>query len=193
MTYTRAAVQRLTAAAKQAGGRTMDAALLIARLVVGLGLAAHGMQKLLGWFGGYGLEGTGGFFEGIGFRPGLLFALAAGVGDVAGGLLTATGLLGPIGPGVIITVMVVAIVAVHLPNGFFAQQNGYELALIYAVVAFVLAVAGPGTYSLDGLLGFSRLSQPAVAWIVTGVAVVMGLAIVAVRRVASAPVATAER
>jgi len=171
----------------------MDAALLIARLVVGLGLAAHGMQKLLGWFGGYGLEGTGGFFEGIGFRPGLLFALAAGVGDVAGGLLTATGLLGPIGPGVIITVMVVAIVAVHLPNGFFAQQNGYELALIYAVVAFVLAVAGPGTYSLDGLLGFSRLSQPAVAWIVTGVAVVMGLAIVAVRRVASAPVATAER
>jgi len=193
MTYTRAAVERAMAAAKQAGGRTMDAALLIARLVVGLGLAAHGMQKLLGWFGGYGLEGTGGFFEGIGFRPGLLFALAAGVGDVAGGLLTATGLLGPIGPGVIITVMVVAIVAVHLPNGFFAQQNGYELALIYAVVAFVLAVAGPGTYSLDGLLGFSRLSQPAVAWIVTGVAVVMGLAIVAVRRVASAPVATAER
>ena len=57
----------------------------------------------------------------------------------------------------------------------------------------VLAIAGPGTYSLDGLLGFSRLSQPAVAWIVTGVAVVMGLAIVAVRRVASAPVATAER
>lgn len=193
MTYTRAAVERAMAAAKQAGGRTMDAALLIARLVVGLGLAAHGMQKLLGWFGGYGLEGTGGFFEGIGFRPGLLFALAAGVGDVAGGLLTATGLLGPIGPGVIITVMVVAIVAVHLPNGFFAQQNGYELALIYAVVAFVLAIAGPGTYSLDGLLGFSRLSQPAVAWIVTGVAVVMGLAIVAVRRVASAPVATAER
>jgi len=193
MTYTRAAVERAMAAAKQAGGRTMDAALLIARLVVGLGLAAHGMQKLLGWFGGYGLEGTGGFFEGIGFRPGLLFALAAGVGDVAGGLLTATGLLGPIGPGVIITVMVVAIVAVHLSNGFFAQQNGYELALIYAVVAFVLAVAGPGTYSLDGLLGFSRLSQPAVAWIVTGVAVVMGLAIVAVRRVASAPVATAER
>jgi len=76
----------------------MDAALLIARLIIGLGLAAHGMQKLLGWFSGYGLKGTAGFFESIGFRPGVLFVLAAGLGEVAGGLLTAAGLFGPIGP-----------------------------------------------------------------------------------------------
>src|SRR5207244_9444618 len=83
----------------------MDAVLLIARLIIGLGLAAHGMQKLLGWFSGYGLKGTAGFFESIGFRPGVLFALAAGLGEVAGGLLTAAGLFGPIGPSLIITVM----------------------------------------------------------------------------------------
>src|SRR6266571_3774482 len=117
----------------------MDAAVLIARLIIGLGLAAHGTQKLLGWFSGY-LKGTAGFFESIGFRPGILFALAAGLGEVGGGLLTAAGLLGPIGPSLIITVMVVAIVAVHLPNGFFAQTNGYELALLYAVLGFVLAI-----------------------------------------------------
>lgn len=170
----------------------MDAALLIARLIVGLGLAAHGMQKLLGWFGGYGLKGTGDFFEGLGFRPGRRFALAAGLGEVAGGLLTTTGLLEPIGPGLIITVMVVAI-SVHWPNGFFAQANGYELALVYAVVSVVLAIAGPRTYSLDGLVGFSALPEPTGGWIVTGVAVVVGLANVAVRRVLSAPVPTVER
>src|SRR2546428_13011622 len=66
----------------------MDAALLIARLIIGLGLAAHGTQKLLGWFSAYGLKGTAGFFESIGFRPGVLFAPAPGLGGVAGGLLT---------------------------------------------------------------------------------------------------------
>jgi putative oxidoreductase len=171
----------------------MDAALLIARLIVGLALAAHGTQKLLGWFGGYGVKGTGGFFESLGFRPGPVFAVAAGLGEVGGGLLTATGLLGPIGPGLIIAVMVVGIVAVHWPNGFFAQANGYELPLIYAVIGLVLAINGPGTYSLDGLLGFYGLERPIVAWSVAGAAVVAGVATVAVRRVTSTSVAAAQR
>src|SRR2546428_533738 len=83
-------------------------------------LAAHGAQKLFGWFGGYGLAGTGGFFAGLGFRPGVLFALAAGLGELGGGLLTAAGLFGPVGPALIILVMLVAILAVHWPHGFFA-------------------------------------------------------------------------
>src|SRR2546426_7117235 len=120
----------------------MDAALLIARLIIGLGLAAHGMQKLLGWFSGYGLKGTAGFFESIGFRPGVLFALAAGLGEVAGGLLTAAGLFGPIGPRLIITVMGVGIVALHLPDGVFSQTNGYEVALLFALLGFVPPVLG---------------------------------------------------
>src|SRR2546427_2172882 len=118
----------------------MDAALLIARLIIGLGLAAHGMQKLLGWFSGYGLKGTAGFFESIGFRPGVLFALAAGLGEVAGGLLTAAGLFGPIGPRLIITLMGVAIVAVPLPNGVFSPTDGYEVGPLFAVLGFLRAI-----------------------------------------------------
>src|SRR5438445_13748985 len=109
----------------------MDAVLLIARLIIGLGLAAHGMQKLLGWFSGYGLKGTAGFFESIGFRPGVLFALAAGLGEVAGGLLTAAGLFGPIGPSLIITVMVVAMFALHLPHRVFAHTERTETGVAH--------------------------------------------------------------
>jgi len=171
----------------------MDAALLIARLIIGLALAAHGTQKLLGWFGGYGLKGTAGFFESIGFRPGLFFAVTAGLGEVVGGLLTATGLLGPIGPSLIIIVMVVAIVAVHLPNEFFAQANGYELPLVYAISSVVLAILGPGMYSLDALLGLSAVWNASVAWFTVGGAVVVGLVNVALRRPVTRPVATAQR
>ena len=102
----------------------MDVGLLLARMVFGLVMAAHGSQKLFGWFGGYGLAGTGGFFESLGFRPGRLFAAAAGASEMTGGLLLAAGLLGPLGPAMIIAIMIVAIATVHWPNGLFAQNNG---------------------------------------------------------------------
>src|ERR1041384_2571298 len=85
---------------------TVGAGLLVARLALGLTLAAHGAQKLFGWFGGYGIAGTGGFFEQIGFRPGRLFAATAGLTELAGGLLVALGLLGPVGPALIVSVMI---------------------------------------------------------------------------------------
>jgi putative oxidoreductase len=165
----------------------MSTGFLIARLVLGLGLAAHGAQKLFGWFGGYGLTGTGGYFAGIGFRPGMVFALAAGLGELGGGLLMAAGLFGPLGPALITVVMLVAILAVHRPNGFFASSNGIELPLVYLMGALLLAVAGPGRYSLDGLLGLPIHYAPTVPWAVIAVAVLLALLNVALRRPGPAP------
>jgi putative oxidoreductase len=165
----------------------MDTGLLIARLILGLGMAAHGAQKLCGCFGGYGLKGTGGFLETLGFRPGPLFALAAGLGEALGGLLTAAGLFGPLGPALIVMVMLVAIVTVHWANGFFAQANGIELPLLYLTAALAVAFGGPGAYSIDALVGFAARSHPTTVWSAIGVAVVLALANLAARRPAPAP------
>src|ERR1700694_4581158 len=127
--------------------------LLLVRLILGLGFAGHGAQKLFGWFGGYGIAGTGGFLEQLGFRPGATFALAPGPGEFLGGLLIALGLCGPIGPMLVISAMVVAIVTVHLRNGFFAASNGVELPLLYLLIALGYAFAGFGPLSLDAALG----------------------------------------
>lgn len=168
----------------------MNTALLIVRLLVGLGIAAHGSQKALGWFGGYGLAGTGGFFEQLGFRPGVLFALAAALGELGGGLLTAVGLGGPIGPALIILVMLVASISVHLPKGFWAQNGGFELPLVYGAAALALAFSGFGTYSLDRAFGIAPLADPAQTWIAVAAAVVVALLNVAARR-GAAPAPTA--
>src|SRR5690348_1964904 len=112
-------------------GGGIDTGLLLGRLVFGLLMAAHGSQKLFGWFGGYGLAGTSGFFESLGFRPGRFYATAASVGEIVSGLLLAVGFLGPIGPALMVSVMIVAAVSVHLKNGVFAQNNGIELPLLY--------------------------------------------------------------
>src|SRR6185503_8202787 len=140
-----------------------SAGLLVARLVFGLSLAAHGSQKLFGWFGGYGLAGTGGFFEQLGYRPGKTFAALAGLAEFGGGLLIALGLLGPVGAALTISVMIVAAVTVHLAKGFFASGGGIELTFLYAAAAVVLALTGPGVFSLDAVLGLEWLSAPAVA------------------------------
>ena len=159
----------------------MDLALLLVRLI-GLGFAAHGAQKLFGWFGGYGLEGTGGFFESLGFKPGKLFAAASGISELAGGLLLALGLLGPIGPMLIVSVMVVAILTVHAPKGFFAQNGGAELPLAYIAIAVAIALVGPGTYSLDAILGIGGIWTAALSWTALGLGVIGGLANIALRR-----------
>src|SRR6266480_1261715 len=96
---------------------TVSAGLLLLRIVLGLLMAAHGTQKLFGWFGGYGLSKTGEFFVQLGFRPGRTFATLASIGEITSGLLIALGFLGPIGPALMISVMVVAMISVHLHNG----------------------------------------------------------------------------
>jgi len=164
--------------------------LLVLRLVVGLAMAAHGSQKLFGWFGGHGLAGTGGFFEMIGFKPGRVFALLAGTTEVASGLLIAAGLLGPIGPALMLSVMIVAAVAVHLKNGFFAQSGGIEVAVLFAVAAVALAFTGFGQFSIDALTGLDTLFTPAIAGIALLVGVVGGFGNLSLRRTDSATPAT---
>jgi putative oxidoreductase len=160
----------------------MDTAFLLVRLVVGLAMAAHGAQKLFGWFGGHGVAGTGGFLEQIGFRPGRMFALATGLGETGGGLLTALGLFGALGPALIVMIMIVAIVTVHLPKGFWVANGGYELNALYIAGAIAVAYAGNGAYSLDRALGLSILTSTSSATILMGAAVVIALLNLLVRR-----------
>jgi putative oxidoreductase len=161
---------------------TLSIGLLVLRLVVGLAMAAHGAQKLFGWFGGYGIAGTGGFFEGLGFRPGPLFALAAGLSELGGGLLLALGLLGPVGSALILSVMVVAAITVHWGKPFFASTNGIEVPLLYAAAAVGLALTGPGIYSFDYALGLGSLWSPALTALVLLGGVVGALANLVVGR-----------
>ena len=165
----------------------VDIAFLAVRLLVGLAMAAHGSQKLFGWFGGYGLAGTGGFFESLGFRPGKLFALLAGLGEIGSGILIAFGLGGAIGPALLVMVMIVAIVSVHLPKGFWVSNGGWELNAMYIASAVLLAFAGFGAFSLDRAFGLSFLNAPAVASLaLVGAVVVAGLNLLT-RRPAPAP------
>lgn len=159
-----------------------SAGLLIARLVLGLLMAAHGAQKLFGWFGGHGLAGTGGFLESLGFRPGRLFATAAALTELGSGLLVALGFLGPLGSALMISVMIVAAGSVHWKNGVFATSNGIELPLLYAAGAFALALTGPGPLSLDALLGLEAIWTPIVVWTALGVGIAGGIASLAARR-----------
>lgn len=156
----------------------MDIALLLVRMI-GLGMAAHGAQKLFGWFGGYGIVGTSGWLESIGYRPGKLFAAAAGISELIGGLLLVLGFGGPLGSLLIIAAMVVAI-GVHWENGFFVTGQGYEPALLYVVIALSVAFQGFGAYSIDALIGLHV--TPLVSWAFVGLGVLGGLANLAARR-----------
>jgi putative oxidoreductase len=160
----------------------MDAGLLLARLTFGLLMAAHGSQKLFGWFGGYGLSGTGGFFESLGFRPGRFFAGAAGLSEFAGGLLLALGFLQPVGAALVVAVMIVAIITVHLGHGLFATTNGLEVPALYAAAAAALALTGAGVYSLDAFLGLDAAWSPVVTLTVLAAGVAGAFANLALRR-----------
>ena len=125
---------------------------LALRVPAGIIFAAHGAQKLFGWFGGYGLDGTGQWMASIGLEPGYLMALLAGAAEFFGGLALILGLLNRPAAVVLAFTMLVAIFAVHIGNGLFMSNNGYEFGLALLAISVSLAVTGAGRASLDARL-----------------------------------------
>jgi putative oxidoreductase len=133
----------------------MDIGLLLLRLTVGLTLAAHGGQKLFGWFGGPGLDAVGQALATLGFHPGRRHALMAGLVETGGGLFLALGFLTPLDAAAVFSVMLVAGVSAHVRRGFFVTSGGYEYTLVLGIAGLTAAFTGPGAVSLDALLGYS--------------------------------------
>src|SRR5215207_7345350 len=138
----------------------MEYGLLLLRLFVGLLFAGHGAQKLFGWFGGGGPQGTAAFFSSLGYRMPAAMAVLVGLSELGGGLLLATGLLTPLASLLLATVMLNAIATVVWPKGFF---GGYEFELTLLIVAIALAATGPGDISLDDAIGWAD-NITGIAW-----------------------------
>jgi putative oxidoreductase len=161
----------------------IDVGLLVLRAALGLVVAAHGAQKLFGWWGGGGVAGTQRMFGSLGFRPPRLAAIPGGLAKLGGGLLVVLGLLTPLGCLALIVMMLGAIVSVHMRKGWWNTGGGSEFPALVAAAAFGLTMTGPGRYSLDGALDLSI-----VGWSWTGgvlaVSVVATIVIVALVRTA---------
>lgn len=134
---------------------SVDFALLILRVVLGLIFIGHGSQKLFGWFGGWGIPATGKSFAKIGLFPGSLWAIIAGLTETLGGLGLVLGLFTPIAAALIVTVMLMAIVKIHGSKGFWNTKGGIEFPFLNLTVATVIGLSGSGLFSLDNLLGIS--------------------------------------
>jgi putative oxidoreductase len=147
----------------------IDLGLLVLRVVVGLTFAGHGAQKVFGWWSGPGMKGFGGWISGMGVRPIQLFAWAAALAELAGGLLLAAGLLTPIAAAFLVAQSLAIIILVHWKNGFWNTKGGIEFALTLLAAALAVFLTGPGAYSVDAAIGLS-LSTP-VALVILAVAV----------------------
>jgi putative oxidoreductase len=146
----------------------MNLALFALHVTIGGLMAAHGAQKLFGSFGGGGLDGTADMFDRIGLRPGRVHAPLAGCAEFFGGLALALGLLTPFAAAAVIAVMIAAILSVHLPNGLFNTNKGYEFNLALIAMAFALAGVGPGEWSFDHAFG---LDLTGAGWAIGALAI----------------------
>ena len=168
----------------------MGFGLLVLRLVVGALFIGHGTQKLFGWFGGYGVEGTGGFMESLGYKPGKQYAVLGGIAEAGGGLLLFLGLLTPLAATAIIGMMINAIFAVHVENGAWAQDGGYEYPLVLAIVGAALALADGGAASVDKMLGLNLGGL--IGWLGILLGIIAGVVAANVRRPEAEAAAEAE-
>jgi putative oxidoreductase len=140
----------------------VNTALLVLRLVPGLLLIGHGLQKLVPakysppLLHALGPRATAGFFEQLGIRPGLPAALLAGLAEIAGGFLIAAGLVTPLGTALVAAVMTTAILSVHIRKGIWNSDGGFEFPLVLLTIAYVVSALGPGTLSIDSWAGISN-------------------------------------
>jgi len=153
---------------------------LLARVTIGVLFIGHGTQKLFGWFGGHGVEGTGGFMESLGYRPGKQYAVLGGIAEAGGGLLLFLGLLTPLGAAAVIGMMINAIFAVHVENGAWAQNNGYEYPLVLAIATGAIAIGDGGSAALDKLFGLNLGGL--IGWLGILLGVIAGVVAANVRR-----------
>ena len=133
----------------------MDTAMLLLRATVGLLLIGHGTQHALGWFGGYGPDGTGTWLEGFGFRRGRTLALLLGASEIVVGTLFTAGFLVPLASAGIVGIALAAAMTDHAGKGPWIWKNGYEYVMTLGVIAVTVAFAGPGAVSMDNVLGLS--------------------------------------
>ena len=161
--------------------QTLDLALLILQLGVGLTFAAHGAQKLFGWWGGPGVAGWQGAMEQMGFRPARLFALTSAFIEFAGGVLLAAGLFTPVVAAILVAQAVVIIGHVHWSHGFFNSQSGVEFPLLLGIGAAAIGLAGASGVSLDSLVGIAF--DPTVRVILVIAGILAGLVALTVPRI----------
>lgn len=166
-----------------------DFGLLAVRVALGFVMMYHGTEKLLGWWGGEGIDGATAFFERLGYRPPRLMAYLAAVTESIAGVLMILGLLTPIATMMLIGILT-NVMAVHLRNGFSRRRNGIEYETVLLATAFCMAATGPGRWSLDQLFGVSRGDRLPVtnidatlsSLVVMAIGLLSGIAVVSTRR-----------
>ncbi len=164
-----------------------DAVLLLARGALGASIAAHGTQKLFGWFDGPGLEGTTQMMDQLGFRPPEFYAKLLAATEVGAGVLIATGAFGPLGPMLLIGSQVTAVGSVHWKNGFWAQNQGFEMNLMYVLVATLLAMEDHGRLSFDHITGLRKRHNSFIGTLAVVAGAAAGIAALARRETEPAP------
>ena len=158
----------------------MELGLLLIRVVVGGLLAGHGVQKLFGRLGGLGLDGTGGYLATHGFRPGRPFAALAGLAELIGGLFLLSGLATPLAAALVVATMIVAARTDHVGKGLWIFNGGAEYALTMASIGLGLAIVGPGSLSIDNLVGIEA-GGPAAGLLALAIAAIGATAVLMAR------------
>ncbi len=148
----------------------VDVGLLLLRVFVGLLVAAHGSQKVFGWFGGGGIPGTQKMVRSLEVHPSIFWTWVSALDELVGGLLLALGFLMPLGPLMIIANMLFAVHRVHFGKGFWNSKGGIEFPLTLLVTALVLGLTGAGLYSIDALIHFAA---PEPLTMIIGVIIVL--------------------